>query len=445
MINTAYIAIEQSSRLSGSMELIGAKNAVLVIISSLLLTRGKSRLTNVPASDDVLQMIKLMQTLGAQVFFYPQEHVLEIDTSTVNKWQVGADIMKRMRASILAMGPLLARFGKADVALPGGCAIGERPIDYHLKNFKKMGVTFDECSDYVSARAELLHANRIVLEYPSVGATENVLMAATLTDGTTTIINAALEPEVLDLITILRKMGAKITIEAPATISIEGVTVLQPVEHAIIPDRLEAGALLLAAAITGGTLTLPQAHAYSMDVFLMKLEEMGHEITVGHQGIGITLKATKHPKAVSFKTAPYPGFPTDLQAPLMAALCLAEGESVVEETVFENRLLHVRELQKMGAQIKVDHNKAFIHGVDKLYGAAVIATDIRASCALVLAGLAAQGSTIMTGIHHWTRGYEGLEQKLTLLGASVKLCASSDEAGIVYTKAEIASEQIQIK
>ena len=442
MSDKAYIAIENSPAISGSMELIGAKNAVLVIIASLLLTRGKSRLTNVPASDDVMQMIKLMQTLGAQVFFYTREHVLEVDTSTVTKWQVGADIMKKMRASILAMGPLLARFGKADVALPGGCSIGERPIDYHLKNFKKMGVAIDECGDYVSARAELLHASRIVLEYPSVGATENILMAATLTPGTTTIINAALEPEVYNLIGILKAMGARITIEAPATIYIEGVTSLQPVEYAIIPDRLEAGALLLAAAITGGTVTLPHAQAYSMDVFLLKLEEMGHEVIVGPEGMGITLKATKHPKAVSFKTAPYPGFPTDLQSPMMAALCLAEGKSVVEETVFENRLLHVRELQKMGAQIKVEHNKAIIQGVDKLYGSSVIATDIRASCALVLAGMAAQGTTIMTGIHHWTRGYEGLEHKLSLLGASVKVCASVDDAGLPYSKPDTVLEQI---
>jgi UDP-N-acetylglucosamine 1-carboxyvinyltransferase len=284
---------------------------------------------------------------------------------------------------------------------------------------------------------------RIVLEYPSVGATENILMAATLTHGTTTIINAALEPEVMDLIAIVRKMGAKITIEAPATIIIEGVTSLQPVEHAIIPDRLEAGALLLAAAITGGTVSLPQAHAYSMDVFLMKLEEMGHEIIIGSQGIGVTLKATKQPKAVSFKTAPYPGFPTDLQAPIMAALCLAEGKSIIEETVFENRLLHVRELQKMGAQIKVEHNKAIVLGVDKLYGASVIATDIRASCALVLAGLSAHGSTIMTGIHHWTRGYEGLEHKLSLLGGSVKLCSADDENHLLITKQDVVVEQVQ--
>ncbi len=426
-MSTSYIAIEQSSGLQGTLELVGAKNAVLVIIASLLLTKGKSRLTNVPASDDVLQMIKLMQSLGAEVFFYPQEHLLEVDTSTVTKFQVSADIMKKMRASILVMGPLLARFGKADIALPGGCVIGTRPIDYHLKNFKKMGTIIEECGNFLTARADLLHAQRIVLEYPSVGATENIMMAAALTPGTTSIINAALEPEVFDLIAILKKMGAKISVEAPATIHIEGVTSLQAVEHAIIPDRLEAGALLLAAAISGGSISLPHAHAYSMDVFLMKLEEMGHELTIGAQGVGISLKATKEPRAVSFKTAPYPGFPTDLQAPFMAALCLAQGTSIVEETVFENRLLHVRELQKMGALIKVDHNKAVVTGVDKLYGASVIATDIRASCSLVLAGLVANGSTIMTGIHHWTRGYEGLEHKLTALGGKVTLYNEESE------------------
>lgn len=445
MQQTSYIAIETSPVLQGTIELVGAKNAVLVIITSLLLAKGKSRLTNVPASDDVLLMIKLMQQLGAEVFFYPHEHILEIDTSTVNKWQVSADIMKKMRASILAMGPLLARFGKADIAVPGGCRIGTRPIDYHLKNFKKMGAEIDECGDYLTARANLLHAQRIVLEYPSVGATENIMMAATLVPGITTIINAALEPEVFDLIAILKKMGAKITVEAPATIHIEGVSSLQPVEHAIIPDRLEAGSLLLAAAISGGTISLPQAHAYSMDVFLLKLEEMGHEIIVGQQGIGITLKATKNPKAVSFKTAPYPGFPTDLQAPMMAALCLAEGTSIVEETVFENRLLHVAELQKMGAQIKVEHNKAYVTGVDQLFGTSVIATDIRSSCALVIAGLVAQGSTIMTGIHHWKRGYEGLEQKFALLGGKLALHIQDDSA-IVFNKPDaLAVEQLQVK
>ena len=444
MLSPAYMVIKESQLLSDHVELIGAKNAVLVIIASLLLTNGKSRLTNVPASDDVMHMIQLMQSLGAEIFFNPAQHILEIDTSTVCRWQVSAEIMKKMRASILVMGPLLARFGKADIAMPGGCVIGARPIDYHLKNLKKMGATIEESGEYLTARATLLQATRIVLEYPSVGATENVLMAAVLTPGTTTIVNAALEPEVEDLIVLLQKMGANITVTAPAILMVQGVTTLQPVEHAIIPDRLEAGALLLAAAITKSSITLPQAHAYSMDVFLMKLEEMGHEISVGAQGIGITLKATHEPKAVSFKTAPYPGFPTDLQAPMTAALCIAQGTSVIEETVFENRLLHVRELQKMGAQIKVEHNRATIIGVETLYGDSVIATDIRASCALVLAGMVAQGTTLMTGIHHWRRGYDGLENKLIALGAQLKVFGESDQPNVYHNSDERAVEQ-QIK
>lgn len=438
----SYIVVEQSPKVQGTIELIGAKNAVLVTIASLILTSGKSRLTNVPFSDDVLNMIQVMQLLGAQVYCSAQDHSIEFDTTSINKWQISSDIMRKMRASVLVMGPLLARFGKVHIALPGGCVIGARPIDYHLKAFKKMGVSIDEHHDFLLAQVDTLKAQRIVLEYPSVGATENIIMAAVLTPGITTLVNAALEPEVLDLITVLRKMGAQITLEAPATIVVEGVNVLHPIEHAVIADRLEAGALLLAAAITGGEIYLPQAPAYAMDVFLYKLEEMGHELTIGNQGMGVRLKATAKPKAVSFKTSPYPGFPTDLQAPMMAALCLAEGVSVVEETVFENRLLHTRELQKMGAQIKVEHNKAIITGVDELYSASVIATDIRGSCSLVLAGLAAKGSTVMTGIHHWTRGYDGLENKLALLGAKINLYLEMPEV-IPFTQQEKNWEQIR--
>jgi UDP-N-acetylglucosamine 1-carboxyvinyltransferase len=390
-------------------------------MTSLILTDGKSTLTNVPHSDDVMQMILLLRSLGAQVIFTEETNTLEVDTSTLKSFKVSPDIMKKMRASVLAMGPLLARFGRADIAMPGGCLIGTRPIDYHLINFAKMGVAIDMNGEFLLARAPKLTARTLVLEYPSVGATENLMMAATLTEGTTRIINAALEPEVLDLVVVLKKMGAHINILPPATIEIEGVEHLAPVQHEIIADRLEAGALLLAAAVTGGEIYLPQAPASLLDVFLMKLQEMGHIVEVGPQNVGIRLKAVAEPRAVSFKTAPYPGFPTDLQAPMMAAQCLARGTSVVEETVFENRLIHVRELQKMGAQIKVEHNKAIITGVDELYGTAVIATDIRASCALILAGLVAKGTTTMTGIHHWKRGYELLEVKLARLGAKIEL------------------------
>ena len=422
-----HIIIEQSHALHGTVDLAGAKNAVLVVMASLILTDGKSVLTNVPANDDVWQMIKLLRDLGAEVTFDPDIHRLEVDTRLITKFSVRSEVMKKMRASVLVMGPLLARFGQIyDIALPGGCVIGPRPIDYHINGFKRMGVEVDLDGEYLTAHADNLKANKIVLEYPSVGATENIMMAATLTKGTTRIINAALEPEVFDLIHILKKMGAHIEIEPPATIVIEGVELLQPVEHAVIFDRLEAGSMLLAAAMTGGSIDLPQAPAFAMDMFLLKLEEMGHRITIGADGIGVSLRATRSPKAVSFKTAPYPGFPTDLQAPMLAAQCVASGASTIYETVYENRLLHVLELQKMGAQIKIEYNKATVMGVEKLYGASVIATDIRASCALVLAGLVANGMTRMSGINHLARGYEQMPQKLhtwyeTQLPQEVKL------------------------
>ncbi len=414
-----HLIIEQSPRLHGTAELAGAKNAVLVIMASLILSDGKSVLTNVPASDDVFQMIKLLCDIGAEVQFDAVAHRLEVDTRLITKCNVRAELMKKMRASVLVMGPLLARFGRADIAVPGGCVIGARPIDYHIAGFCKMGVDITIEGDYLTAQCDALKAAKIVLEYPSVGATENLLMAATLTKGTTRILNAALEPEVFDLINILKKMGAHIEIEPPATIVIEGVESLNPVQHAIIADRLEAGTLLLSAAITGGRIDIPTAPAFAMDMFLVKLEEMGHSITVGQDGYGISLIATHSPKAVSFKTAPYPGFPTDLQAPMLAAQCMASGTSTIYETVYENRLVHVMELQKMGAQIKIEHNKATIMGVEKLYGAQVIATDIRASAALVIAGLAAFGITRMSGINHLARGYEQLPQKLQKLGGHI--------------------------
>jgi UDP-N-acetylglucosamine 1-carboxyvinyltransferase len=327
-----------------------------------------------------------------------------------------------MRASILVMGPLLARFGRAHIPLPGGCAIGERPIDYHVKALSAMGVMFDYQADSINAVVSKLTAQRIILSYPSVGATENILMVAALTPGITTIINASLEPEVLDLIAVLQAMGAQIAVSAPATIAIEGVQCLKPITHTVMMDRLETGCLLLAAAITGGSIYLPQACTNHLEVFLGALQEMGH--TIVYESPGVRLIATQTPHALSLRTSPYPGFPTDLQAPMMAALCLAQGKSSIHETVFENRFLHVQELKKMGAQITISGDRACINGVEQLYGATVIASDIRASCALVLAGLAAQGTTIMLGLDHWRRGYEHLEYKLQKLGAKIELKTS---------------------
>ncbi len=418
-MSNPYIVIDQCRPLQGEVTIAGAKNAVLVIMASLILTSGTSRLTNVPCSDDVYQMIILLESLGATVYFDTACRMLDIDTRSIQSYTVSPDIMRKIRASILVMGPLLARYGRAQVALPGGDLIGSRPIDLHLKAFMQMGAYIEQKAEFLTAHASSLQPYRCVLEYPSVGATENILMAAVLIPGTTRIVNAAIEPEVLDLITVLRKMGAHIDIQPPALLEVQGVTELYPIEHEIMPDRLEAGTLLLAAAITGGNIRIPQAPAYALDVFLEKLAEMGHSVVQDDNGKGVRFTATRSPKAVSFKTMPYPGFPTDLQAPMMAAQCIASGTSIIHETVFENRLIHVRELQKMGAQITVEGTTASIKGVDELYGAHVIATDIRASAGLIIAGLAAQGQTIMTGVHHLRRGYQDLEHKLTQLGAHI--------------------------
>ncbi len=417
-----YLLIKKSGPLKGFADLCGAKNAVLVTMASLLLTRGKSILYNVPVSTDVFHMISLLGDLGAKSLFNTLTHTLEVDTSKVNRYEVKPEIMNKMRASILVMGPLLAIFKRAKVAMPGGCLIGTRPIDLHLKGFKKLGIVVEKDGDYLNASFPLdLQANRIILEYPSVGATENLMMFAVIQKNDLTIVNAALEPEVLDLILVLKKMGAQITIEPGAMLHITGVNQLKPIEHNVIVDRLEAGALLLAAAVTGGEITIPTAKAYDMDIFLEKLSEMGHVVNIGRNGLGVQLKATSTPQAVSFKTGPYPGFPTDLQALFMVAQCVARGKSIVEETVFDNRLLHVSQLQKMGAQITLKDTKATILGVDKLYGTDVIATDIRASCALVLAGLIAENETKVIGLNQWRRAYDKLEEKFILLGANINV------------------------
>lgn len=421
MVNE-YCVIEHSNALQGEVTLDGAKNAVLVIMASLILAPGKSVLTGVPISTDVFQMIALLEDLGAEVCFDIQNKTLHIDTMRMQPRAVSPEIMRKMRASILVMGPLLARFGRALVALPGGCLLGARPIDFHLRAFEKMGVHIEVAHEFLNASVAHLVAYKFVLEYPSVGATENIMMAAVLTKGTTRIINAAIEPEVFDLIEVLRKMGAHIDIKVPGTIEIEGVEQLQPVEHCIMRDRLEAGTLLLAAAVTGGSISIPDAPVQYLEVFLEKLSEMGHAVTEGVRGVGVSFQSTTTPRAVSFRTMPYPGFPTDLQAPMMVAQCLASGSSVIYETVFENRLVHVRELQKMGAQIAVDGPMlATVKGVERLFGAHVIAPDIRASAALVIAGLAAQGQTVMTGMHHFRRGYTHLEEKLCKLGARISI------------------------
>jgi UDP-N-acetylglucosamine 1-carboxyvinyltransferase len=365
-------------------------------------------------------MIEVLRCLGATVEFDALKNYLKIDTRSLIESIIPVSLMKKMRASVLVMGPLLARFGRVKIALPGGCTIGARPVNFHMQNFRALGAQVIIEGHTIFAHVKKLQGNRIVLEYPSVGATENALMAATLASGSTVIINAALEPEVLNLIEMLKAMGAHIAIRAPNTILIEGVTALKPTCMEVIPDRLEAGSLLLAAAITGGSIYLPKARPDHLDVFLLKLEQMGHTIERGKNNEGIRITATNDPQAVSFTTAQYPGFPTDLQAPLMAALTVATGESIIHEAVFENRLIHVKELQKMGANITIEGDRAFVKGVCQLNGCEVIASDIRASCALVLAGLVAHGTTHVFGIQHWRRGYEKLDEKLFRLGAKIR-------------------------
>jgi len=439
-----YLEVEQSPVLSGTAIVSGAKNAALAIIPALVMTSGRSRLENLPASSDVLHMLQLLEELGASVVFDAAAGQAEIDTSTIDCWRVSPELMRKMRASVFVLGPLLTRFGRAELAMPGGCVIGARPINYHLENLACMGVEFDQAGDVLRAHMPQPCAQRLVLEYPSVGATINLICAALSVPGQTQIVNAALEPEVLDLLAVLKKMGAAVQATVPATIEVEGRHELHPIEHRVMPDRLETGVLLLAASMTGGSIELPDAPAHSLDLFLRKLEDMGHLITRGSDGIGVSLRATKTPRAVSFTTRPYPGFPTDLQAPMMAAQCVAEGTSTVEETVFENRLVHVRELQKMGAQIITKGSRAIVTGVDELYGANVIASDIRASSALVLAALVARGRTTMTGIHHWRRGYDGLEKKLHALGARISLVDQHTDAVATSRNVEAKRRQQEI-
>lgn len=432
----SYLKVEHAQPLSGVLEVAGAKNAVLVIMASLLLVDGKSTLRNVPASSDVWLMKLLLEEIGAVVEFDVYNHILTVDTSGIHCWQVNQLIMKKMRASILLAGPLLVRFGKADVAVPGGCVLGARSLDFHINNFKKMGTVVEQDGHFLKLKTvqPSITAAKLILEYPSVGATENLLMAAVGAHGSTTIVNAALEPEVIDLITVLKKMGAAITIQPPATIVVEGGMPLTPIDHTIIPDRLEAGSLLLAAAVTGGSLYLKDMPESMLDLFLYKLKEMGHSISIGDGGVGIHLVATARPQAVSFKTGPFPSFPTDLQAPMMLAQAIAEGSCIIEETVFESRLGHVDQLIKMGANIDIINNMSVkVKGVKELIGGQVQATDIRASCALVLAGLVAHGTTYIAGVHHWKRGYESLDLKLNSLGAHIEIF---DECSSISIKKE---------
>ncbi len=413
------LEITGGNRLDGCIRISGAKNAALPILMSTLLVDGVTTIGNMPHLHDVTTTLELLGMLGSSTTL-DEKMKVEIDTRSINSYEAPYELVKTMRASILVLGPLLARFGEADVSLPGGCAIGSRPVDLHIKGMEAMGADIEVIDGYVRARAPKgLKGAKIFMDTVSVGATENILMAATLAKGTTIIENAAREPEVVDLAKCLTAMGAKIQGAGTDEITVEGVDKLGGCYHEVMPDRIETGTYLIAAAITGGRVKLRDTDPITLDPVLRKLEEAGAEISVGQNWIELDMKGRK-PKAVNITTAPYPGFPTDMQAQFTALNVVAEGTGVITETIFENRFMHVNEMQRMGADIKIQGNTAICRGVKTLSGAQVMATDLRASASLVLVGLVAQGETLVGRIYHIDRGYDCIEEKLQLLGATIR-------------------------
>jgi UDP-N-acetylglucosamine 1-carboxyvinyltransferase len=413
------IVISGGRRLKGEVRVSGAKNAALPILASAILARGTSVFRNVPKLMDVRTMAKLLRILGADVVDADKSgYALSVRTEGIAKLEAPYELVKTMRASVLVLGPLVARHGEAIVSLPGGCAIGARPIDQHLKGLEAMGAKITLAHGSVTAKAKRLRGAAIVCDVPTVTGTENLMMAATLAKGRTTIENAAREPEVEELARVLNKMGARVQGAGTSVISIEGVDELQPIEHAIVADRIEAGTFMVAAALTRGDVLLRDCLPEHLDAVVAKLRSAGAEITPEEGGLRVRGRAEI--QAVDITTQPYPGFPTDMQAQFMTLATRARGQSVITETIFENRYMHVSELARMGADIHVDGRTAVIRGVKKLTGAKVMASDLRASAALILAGLVAEGTTEVLRVYHLDRGYEHIEKKLQKLGADVK-------------------------
>lgn len=408
--------------LHGEIQISGAKNAALPILAASLLASEKVIISNVPHLKDVTTMIELLGQLGAQIHIDKQGDI-EIDSNSMKDLVAPYDLVKTMRASILVLGPLLARHGYAEVSLPGGCAIGARPVDFHLKALKTMGAQIDVKNGYIFAKAPEggLQGKTIVFDTVTVTGTENIMMAAVLAKGTTVIKNAAKEPEVIDLANMLIQMGAKIKGAGTHTLEIEGVESLNGTNYQVLPDRIEAGTYLVAAAITKGSVKLNKVRPDHLLSILCKLEEAGATIQLGEDWVHLDMHGQR-PRAIDISTAPYPGLPTDMQAQLMALDCIAEGSATIVENIFENRFMHVSELQRMGAQIRINGNNAFVTGVKHLTGAPVMATDLRASAGLVLAALAAEGETIIDRIYHVDRGYERIEEKLSAIGADIQRC-----------------------
>ncbi|MCK9443960.1 MAG: UDP-N-acetylglucosamine 1-carboxyvinyltransferase [Tissierellaceae bacterium] len=410
------IMVEKSPPLKGRVKVSGAKNSALPILAASILGTEDIILEDVPNLKDIEVMGEVLTSLGAKVEKL-DKGIIKINSSNINNYETRYELMSKMRASFLVMGPLLTRLGKTKTSLPGGCAIGTRPIDLHLKGFKALGAIIDTDHGNIGASAEELVGSKIYLDFPSVGATENIIMAATMAKGETIIDNAAMEPEIVDLSNFLSKMGANIKGAGTSTIRIKGVERLGGATHSIIPDRIEAGTFMVAAAITGGDVIVENIIASHIKPIIAKLKETG--CTVIENDDSIRVIGTKNLKAIDIKTLPYPGFPTDMQAQFMALMNMCEGTSVVIETVFENRFMHVDELKRMGADIKIDGRSAIIQGVNSLTAAPVKATDLRAGAALVLAGLVADGVTEIGNIYHIDRGYDSIEEKFTNLGAKI--------------------------
>lgn len=404
--------------LDGTITISGAKNAALPIMAATLLAESPVTICNVPHLHDVTTTMELLGRLGVDLVVDENMNV-EIDSSEIRDFCAPYDLVKTMRASILVLGPLLARFGRADVSMPGGCAIGTRPVDLHISALEAMGARIEVKGGYIQARADSLHGAKLFMDMVTVTGTENIMMAATLAKGTTVIENAAREPEVVDLANCLNQMGARISGAGTDTIVVEGVQSLKGTTYTILADRIESGTYLVAAAITGGRIKLRKTRPDLLDSVLAKLREAGAEIETGDNWISLDMKG-RRPQAVDVRTSPYPAFPTDMQAQFAALNSVAEGAGTITETVFENRFMHVPELQRMGADLRLEGNTIFSVGTDRLLGAPVMATDLRASASLVLAGLIAEGRTVVDRIYHVDRGYECIEEKLAQLGADIR-------------------------
>ena len=413
------LIIQGGAVLRGEVWISGSKNAALPILSATLLSEGLVTIANLPHLQDVTTTIELLGTLGITVSI-DEKMRLEVDTSSLNSLTAPYDLVKTMRASILVLGPMLARYGEANVSFPGGCAIGSRPVDLHLRGLEAMGATIDIDEGYIKARSDgRLKGAHILMDVVSVGATENLMMAAALAEGTTVIENAAREPEIVDLANCMNAWGANVQGAGSNTMTIIGVERMDGGYFKVMPDRIETGTYLAAAVATGGKVKVTQTDPSALGAVLLKLEETGAVITQGEDWIELDMQGQR-PKAINLKTAPYPAFPTDMQAQLTAVNAVAEGVGTITETIFENRLMQVQELNRMGANIAVEGNTAIVTGVEMLKGAPVMASDLRASAALVIAGLVAEGETVVDRIYHIDRGYECIEEKLQLLGGKIK-------------------------